>query len=59
MSRQPTCGRAEARARASVARRYLDVAELAAAENDRELTRVIARYGRVDLLCLAVVCCDS
>src|SRR5512132_2787243 len=28
------------------------VNELAEAENDRELTRVIARYGRVDLLCL-------
>jgi DNA replication protein DnaC len=26
--------------------------ELAEAENDRELTRVIARYGRIDLLCL-------
>jgi DNA replication protein DnaC len=28
------------------------VNELAEADNDRELTRVIARYGRVDLLCL-------
>jgi DNA replication protein DnaC len=28
------------------------VNELAEAQNDRELTRVIARYGRVDLLCL-------
>lgn len=28
------------------------VNELAEAENDRDLTRVIARYGRVDLLCL-------
>lgn len=28
------------------------VNELAEAENDRELTRVIARYGRIDLLCL-------
>ena len=28
------------------------IAELAEAENDRALTKVIARYGRVDLLCL-------
>jgi DNA replication protein DnaC len=28
------------------------VNELAEADNDRELTRVIARYGRVDLLCI-------
>lgn len=28
------------------------VNELAEAENDRALTKVIARYGRVDLLCL-------
>ncbi|HET9005814.1 MAG TPA: IS21-like element helper ATPase IstB [Actinomycetes bacterium] len=28
------------------------VNELAEADNDRELTRVIARYGRIDLLCL-------
>lgn len=28
------------------------VNELAEADNDRQLTRVIARYGRVDLLCL-------
>jgi DNA replication protein DnaC len=28
------------------------VNELAEADNDRELTRVISRYGRVDLLCL-------
>ena len=28
------------------------VNELAEADNDRELSRVIARYGRVDLLCL-------
>ena len=26
--------------------------ELAEAENDRALTKVIARYGRIDLLCL-------
>lgn len=28
------------------------VNELAEADNDRALTKVIARYGRVDLLCL-------
>ena len=28
------------------------VNELAEAENDKHLTKIIARYGRVDLLCL-------
>ncbi len=30
------------------------VNELAEAENDRALTKIIARYGRVDLLCLDI-----
>jgi DNA replication protein DnaC len=34
------------------------VNELAEAENDRTLTKVIARYGRIDLLCLDL-CSDT
>jgi hypothetical protein len=34
MARQVRCGPAEARARRAVARRYLDVADLAAGEDD-------------------------
>jgi hypothetical protein len=60
MSRQPTCGPAEARARAAVARRYLEVAELTADEDDAPAWRnvavgnaVLAGIAASDALCCA------
>ena len=60
MSRQPTCGPAQARARAGVARRYLEVAELTAGEEDAPAWRnvavgnaVLAGIAASDALCCA------
>jgi hypothetical protein len=60
MSRQPTCGPAEARTRAAVARRYLEVAELTADEDNAPAWRnvavgnaVLAGIAASDALCCA------
>lgn len=58
MARQVRCGPAEARARCTVARRYLDVAELARAEDDASAwhnvaagNAVLAGIAAADALC--------
>jgi hypothetical protein len=60
MNRQPTCGLPDARARTAVARRYLDVAELTADEDDASAWRnvavgnaVLAGIAASDALCCA------
>jgi hypothetical protein len=60
MSRQSACGPTDARARSAVARRYLDVAELTAAEDDAAAWRnvavgnaVLAGIAASDALCCA------
>lgn len=58
MSRQPSCGLAQARNRARVARSYLDVAELAADESGDEARNVAA--GNAVLAGIAAsdaICC--
>jgi hypothetical protein len=61
VSRQAACDLGEARARASVARRYLEVAELTASEDDAAAWRnvatgnaVLAGIAASDAVCCAV-----
>ena len=59
MSRQPSCGLTEAEKRARIARMYLDVAEIAAAEEGDEARNVaagnavLAGIGASDAICCA------
>ncbi len=62
MTRQVRCGPAEARARCTVARRYLDVAELAEAEDDASAwhnvaagNAVLAGIAAADALCCVLL----
>ncbi len=62
MARRVRCGPAEARARCAVARRYLDVAELATTEDDASAwhnvatgNAVLAGIAAADALCCALL----